>query len=196
MINQGSGIGLSITKEFVRLHGGTITVESEPGKGSCFTVCLPVINSPATTVVPKEIYKNGHADLTYNSEDGNTPEQNGKKVNGKKVNGKKVRLVLLNCISCGLGQSHIGDALELHIIIVALVKICGPLGLAKLREKRRVERRGSNHWATGRCRGALPAWLDRSPRSGCRRRGRWPIAPARHRRPTADRRGGGPATAA
>ncbi|RFZ84414.1 hybrid sensor histidine kinase/response regulator [Mucilaginibacter terrenus] len=42
MLNQGSGIGLSITKEFVRLHGGEITVESEPGQGSCFTVILPM----------------------------------------------------------------------------------------------------------------------------------------------------------
>src|SRR5690606_41090348 len=37
MVNQGSGIGLSIAREFVRLHGGAISVESEPDKGSCFT---------------------------------------------------------------------------------------------------------------------------------------------------------------
>ncbi|HEX7962630.1 MAG TPA: ATP-binding protein, partial [Terriglobales bacterium] len=42
MVNQGSGIGLSITKEFVKIHGGTISVESEQGKGSCFSVQLPV----------------------------------------------------------------------------------------------------------------------------------------------------------
>jgi signal transduction histidine kinase/DNA-binding response OmpR family regulator len=42
MLNQGSGIGLSITKEFVRLHGGLITVNSEPDKGSTFIVALPV----------------------------------------------------------------------------------------------------------------------------------------------------------
>ncbi|AXY75674.1 hybrid sensor histidine kinase/response regulator [Paraflavitalea soli] len=42
MVNQGSGIGLSITKEFVKLHNGYITVDSEVEKGSCFTVWLPV----------------------------------------------------------------------------------------------------------------------------------------------------------
>jgi signal transduction histidine kinase/ligand-binding sensor domain-containing protein/DNA-binding response OmpR family regulator len=42
MVNQGSGIGLSITREFVKIHGGSISVESEPGKGTCFTVLLPL----------------------------------------------------------------------------------------------------------------------------------------------------------
>jgi signal transduction histidine kinase/ligand-binding sensor domain-containing protein/DNA-binding response OmpR family regulator len=42
IVNQGSGIGLSITKEFVRIHNGTINVESEPGQGSTFTLRLPI----------------------------------------------------------------------------------------------------------------------------------------------------------
>src|SRR5437868_10088975 len=44
-MNEGSGIGLSITKEFVDLMGGTISVESEHGKGSCFIVRLPLKTS-------------------------------------------------------------------------------------------------------------------------------------------------------
>lgn len=40
--DQGSGIGLALVKEFVKLHEGEITVDSELGKGSCFTVILPV----------------------------------------------------------------------------------------------------------------------------------------------------------
>lgn len=42
MLNQGSGIGLSITHEFVKMHSGTIRVESEPDNGSCFIVQLPL----------------------------------------------------------------------------------------------------------------------------------------------------------
>jgi len=38
---EGSGLGLNITRQLVELMGGTITVKSEYGKGSCFTVCLP-----------------------------------------------------------------------------------------------------------------------------------------------------------
>lgn len=41
ILNQGSGIGLSIAKEFVKLHGGDITVQSEPGVGSTFCIELP-----------------------------------------------------------------------------------------------------------------------------------------------------------
>lgn len=39
---RGSGIGLSLAKAFVELHEGSITVESELGKGSVFTVTLPL----------------------------------------------------------------------------------------------------------------------------------------------------------
>ncbi|AXY74114.1 hybrid sensor histidine kinase/response regulator [Paraflavitalea soli] len=42
VMNQGNGIGLSITREFVKLHGGSIHVSSQIGKGSEFTIRLPL----------------------------------------------------------------------------------------------------------------------------------------------------------
>lgn len=52
---NGSGIGLSLAKAFVELHGGSISVDSTVGKGSTFTVRLPVshIDNAATGAVPK-----------------------------------------------------------------------------------------------------------------------------------------------
>ena len=38
---SGSGIGLSLCKQIMNRHGGNITVQSTPGKGTCFTLQLP-----------------------------------------------------------------------------------------------------------------------------------------------------------
>lgn len=46
---NGSGIGLAIVRKFVKQHGGTISVESVRGKGSCFTVLLPMSSEEHTS---------------------------------------------------------------------------------------------------------------------------------------------------
>ena len=41
-LNNGTGIGLSITKEFAEMHGGSVSVDSDLGAGSTFMVRLPI----------------------------------------------------------------------------------------------------------------------------------------------------------
>lgn len=59
---QGSGIGLSLAKAFVELHGGDISVESTLNEGSVFTVTVPVRHVAGTVAAPGKSIGDGDAE--------------------------------------------------------------------------------------------------------------------------------------
>jgi PAS domain S-box-containing protein len=48
----GTGLGLSLVKRIVEMHGGNVSVQSEADRGSCFTVCLPFCPSTEMAISP------------------------------------------------------------------------------------------------------------------------------------------------
>ena len=53
-VGEGTGIGLSVVHGIVVSHGGTITVESQIGQGTTFTIYLPRIEQTVADAVPAE----------------------------------------------------------------------------------------------------------------------------------------------
>lgn len=77
ILNQGNGIGLSITREFVKLHRGSIDVESIPGKGSSFIVqlpCKPVPKSIEEIALSRAIARSNAGDAIPKSNKVSEPE--------------------------------------------------------------------------------------------------------------------------
>ncbi|AYD47294.1 hybrid sensor histidine kinase/response regulator transcription factor [Arachidicoccus soli] len=105
IVNQGTGIGLAITKEFVKLHNGTISLKSELEKGTCFTVLLPAkkIFEPPVRVVVNPIMLNEVEQI-----DSNIEAKNSKK---KKIliveDNEDLRFYLKDNLK---GQYHIEEA--------------------------------------------------------------------------------------
>jgi signal transduction histidine kinase len=61
----GTGLGLVISKRFCQMMGGDIMVESEPGRGSTFTIRLPRIVDTPKEVVAANLAHPGEAALEH-----------------------------------------------------------------------------------------------------------------------------------
>jgi PAS domain S-box-containing protein len=54
---QGTGLGLSISRKFVELMGGVLEVNSEVGKGTCFTFAIQLQHANGTDTAPQQLYR-------------------------------------------------------------------------------------------------------------------------------------------
>jgi len=55
----GTGLGLAITRRFARMMGGDVTVDSEPGRGSTFTLRIPTVRPAALDVAERPVGQAG-----------------------------------------------------------------------------------------------------------------------------------------
>ncbi|MBW4540313.1 MAG: response regulator [Myxacorys chilensis ATA2-1-KO14] len=112
--NEGSGIGLALVNELVRLHGGTIDVSSTVGQGTCFTIALPLgkehlpsdrlqdegdriqlTRTLASTAIDATLYvKAAERWLPENDEDGRVNDESETALHPSSRSGSKTSLIL------------------------------------------------------------------------------------------------------
>ena len=63
-VGQGTGLGLSVSYAIVRKHGGVIEVDSEVGRGTRFTIRLPIRQPKESAVPATESIEYSAADVT------------------------------------------------------------------------------------------------------------------------------------
>jgi CheY-like chemotaxis protein len=66
---KGGGLGLSTAYSILQLHGGTITVESELGKGATFFLFLPALEQPAVVAPAEPEYHTGAGQVLVMDDD-------------------------------------------------------------------------------------------------------------------------------
>jgi signal transduction histidine kinase/ligand-binding sensor domain-containing protein/DNA-binding response OmpR family regulator len=107
ILNQGTGIGLSITKEFVQMHGGTIEVQSEIGKGTAFSIHLPFV--PLTSTA-----NNNETQLVHEPEIKTNGELAEKAIGTHKINNSKELPLILLVEDNEDFRCYLKDNLRLH----------------------------------------------------------------------------------
>jgi signal transduction histidine kinase/ligand-binding sensor domain-containing protein/DNA-binding response OmpR family regulator len=93
----GSGIGLSLVRELVRLHHGSISVKSEVGKGSTFIVTLPISKDDYQATEISEVESNEKEEIGISSS--NTVINNSKQIVLVVEDDDDMRNYLYNCLS-------------------------------------------------------------------------------------------------
>ena len=51
---SGAGLGLSLVKRLIELHGGRVTLDSQAGEGTCVTCFIPASPPPQDSAMPEE----------------------------------------------------------------------------------------------------------------------------------------------
>jgi nitrogen-specific signal transduction histidine kinase len=68
---EGTGLGLTLAKNLIELHGGRVTLSSEPDRGSTFTIDLPI--RPPTPRTPANQERSDAESPTLMSTRGGAP---------------------------------------------------------------------------------------------------------------------------